>query len=120
MVEASVTYISLETGFVAHLVQVVCGNTGLYLGSNNIQDFSRQLADLSHSLLCCAVEDIYLGSVEHALARGHARIGIVGLLNRLWDDTSRRERIHGPNRACVWEPKEWVIQAAAYNMLAVR
>lgn len=48
---ASCAYLALYTGLVADVVEVIRGNSGPDLRSGDVQYFSRQPANLPHSIL---------------------------------------------------------------------
>lgn len=80
------TYISLQTGLVDNLVDVVCCHTRLRCSRSNVQDLSREPAHLAHALNLLRIQDSNLVP-PHKLLLG-MRYAILGVV---WELYARRD-----------------------------
>lgn len=53
----------------ADFVEVVCCYSGFYFAGHGVENFTREAADLSHSILARLVEDCDLVAPEHFIFR---------------------------------------------------
>ena len=88
------SHIPFYAGFVADLIQVVGGDSWFHLGSDNVEDLSRQAADLAHTILGLGIQELDLIPAQGA-ALGYARGSIVGVGDRLGHGASLRQRVDG-------------------------
>ena len=58
----SSTHVSFYTSLVDNLVDIICGDAGSDSCCSQIQHFSGQSADLSHTFLALLVQDLYFVS----------------------------------------------------------
>lgn len=89
------TYIPLYACVVYHLIDVVGGYAGSNLGCGQIEDFSRESTNFSHTVLLFLVEDPDLVAVDRdPLGPRKAVPGIIWTLYAIWELPSRRKRVH--------------------------
>ena len=105
-------YIAFNACLVAYLVQVVCGDAGLQLGSHYIQHFSSQSADLAHALLRLGIQNLEFVPVDQAGALWEARFSIVGVWYRLGDGALGRQRVNGSQSSSEGIRRERVEEAS--------
>lgn len=102
-------YLSLDTGLVDNLIDVIGRNARLGRGRSNVKHLSRKFANLSHGIYSSLVEDIDLVSVRERAAV--PRVSILppyGVSNRLGERSVWRERIDRSQRAGVGKVRERV------------
>lgn len=104
-------HISFHTGFVAHLVKVVCGDAWLELRSRDIQNLASQSTNLAHRILALGVQNIDFESIEAILARWYSRLGPVRVLYGLGESAPGRKRIDGPHGTGKGKYWEWIVQS---------
>lgn len=108
-------YVSLDTGLVNNLVDVIGRHTRLRGGGSNVEDLSCKRAALSHSILSSLVENFDLvAAAEGAAVLGVAILPPHGVRNRFGEGSMRGERIDGSQRAGVGEVGERVVVAGSW------
>lgn len=109
------THVALDTLLVYYPVDLVGRDAGSDRSSSNVEDLSRQPADLAHRILCLLVEDLDLVPVDEGPpCLGYAVGGVVGVGDRLWDLTSWGQRVNGSERAGVRKVRERVVVAGLW------
>jgi hypothetical protein len=93
------TYVSLDGGFMADLIEIVRRDTRLQRRSRDVEYLTCEPADGAHRLLGLLVQDVDLRPVQAQLTHRHTSLGIVRMGYRRRDRSSRRERIDGSDGA---------------------
>jgi len=102
-------HISLDTGFMDDLVDLVGRYAGFEGSGSNVQDFSCQPADFPHLLLRSSIQEIDLVCAQGAASLGDAVGGIVRVRYRLGHFALLREGVDRPQRAREGEGRERVV-----------
>lgn len=96
-------------------VDLIGRDAGPHSSSSDVENLSGESADLAHRILCLLVQDLDLVPVDEGPPRlGDAIGGVVGVGDRLWDFTSRRQRIDGSEGAGVRKVRERVVVAGLW------
>ena len=106
---AGLAHISLDTGFMDDLVDLVGRYAGFEGSGGNVQDFSCQPADFPHLLLRRRIQEIDLVCAQGAAGLGDAVGGIVWVRYRLGHFALLRERVDRAQRAREGEGRERVV-----------
>jgi len=99
---------------VDNLVYVVGGDSGADSGSGDVENFTREAADLAHAVLGFGVEYLDLIPARHGSVLGDTIFGPFGVSYALGDDTLRREGIDGAEGASIVEGREGVEVASSW------
>lgn len=109
------SYVALNAGLVNNLVNLVGGDAWPQGSSRDIQNFSRQTADLAHAILLLGVELLNLVRPnERSASLGNTIFGVIGVRYRLGDFALGRKRINWSEGSREAEGWEWVVVAGVW------
>ena len=114
-VDRRTSHVSLHAGIVDNFVNAISSHARLHLSRSNVDHFSSHPTNFPHGILLLGIEDCDLVPAnKNLLGSGHAIFGIVGVGYSFGYCSSRRERIHRPQRASIRVCRERIVLAGRF------
>lgn len=104
------SYLALDARLVHNLVNVVGSNARLGSSGSEIEDLTRELADLAHGFYALGVENVKLVAVgQRAAVLGVAIFGPHGVRDRLGNGSVLGQRVDRSEGSREWEARERIV-----------